>query len=255
MSWSNGNFWSLAPSGSRQLNGLATDRVAPAHSDQVPIILDQRLWFPDPRQAVAVGSLKGLVAVGGDLSVDRLVLAYRSGIFPWSVHPITWWSPDPRGVLELDQFHVGRSLARTLRKAAFQVTIDRAFRAVVEGCAERSPGRPSSWISQEFTEAYVRLHEAGYAHSVECWAGDLLVGGVYGLHIGSFFAGESMFHRATDASKVALYHLVQRLLGHGFTLFDIQMVTPHTESLGARSISRDNFLVRLGPAVALARPF
>lgn len=219
------------------------------------IILDKRLWFPDPRNALNIGSLNGFVALGGDLSVPRLLLAYRSGIFPWSVDPVTWWSPDPRGILELDRFHVSRSLARTLRKGAFRVTMDQAFREVIERCAEPGPGRTSSWITPEFVAAYVRLHEAGHAHSVECWKGGELVGGVYGVHIGGFFAGESMFHRANDASKAALCRLVEHLRARGFALFDIQMVTPHTQQLGATQISRGEYLVRLADAVALPRTF
>ncbi len=224
-------------------------------TSQVWIILDKRLWFPDARDALTLGSLNGFVALGGDLSVPRLLLAYRSGIFPWSVDPVTWWSPDPRGVLELDRFHVSRSLARTLRKGIYRVTVDQAFRAVIEGCAEPGPGRTSSWITPEFVSAYLRLHEEGHAHSVECWRDGVLVGGVYGVHIGGFFSGESMFHRASDASKVALSGLVEHLKGRGFTLFDIQMVTPHTCQLGATSISRADYLRRLERAVELPCAF
>ncbi len=215
------------------------------------MILDKRLWFPDPRRAMNIGSLNGFVALGGDLSVPRLLLSYRSGIFPWSIDPITWWSPDPRGILELDEFHISRSLGRTLRHGVFRVTTDQAFRRVMELCAEPAPDRLSSWISPEFIAAYTELHDAGHAHSVECWLGPDLVGGVYGVHVGGLFAGESMFHRARDASKVALHYLVERLRRQGFALFDIQMVTPHTQQLGARSISRDEYLARLEKAVAL----
>jgi leucyl/phenylalanyl-tRNA--protein transferase len=196
-----------------------------------------------------VGALNGLVALGGDLSVPRLLLAYRSGIFPWSVDPITWWSPDPRGILELDGFHVSRSLARVLRQARLRVTFDQAFQAVMEACAAPAAGRLSSWISPGFIEAYGALHRAGHAHSVECWLEGELVGGVYGVQVGGLFAGESMFHRTNDASKVALHALVERLRRQGFGLFDIQMVTPHTGHLGARSISRDEYLARLQSVV------
>lgn len=213
------------------------------------IILDKRLWFPDPRRALTIGTLNGLVGVGGDLSVPRLLLAYRSGIFPWSVEPITWWSPDPRGILDPDKFHLSKSLAKTLRKGAFRLTIDQAFRRVIEGCAQPAPDRPSTWISPQFIEAYTQLHDAGNAHSVECWQGDTLVGGIYGVHIGGLFAGESMFHRVSDGSKAALFHLVQHLRARGFALFDIQMITPHTRQLGATSISRDEYLDRLNDAV------
>jgi leucyl/phenylalanyl-tRNA--protein transferase len=211
-------------------------------------VLTKRLWFPDPRQALAQGEFTGLVAVGGDLSIARLLLAYRSGLFPWSVRPITWWSPERRGIFELDQFHVPRSLARTLRKKPFTVTLNRAFRRVMEGCAAREGG---TWIAPEFVQAYTRLHEAGHAHSVECWQGEELVGGIYGVAAGGLFAGESMFHRASDASKVALHELVQHLRARGFSLFDIQMITETTEALGAVEMAREDYLRRLEKAVAL----
>ena len=208
-------------------------------------LLDQRLRFPDPRTADA----EGLVAVGGDLSVRRLLLAYRSGIFPWTVGPVSWWSPDPRAVFELDGFHVSRSLAKVIRRGVFKVTRDRAFRAVMQGCAAPARGRRSTWISPEFIEAYTDLHEQGHAHSLECWQGRELAGGVYGVAIGGFFAGESMFHRASNASKVALFHLIEHLRRQGFVLFDIQMLTPATEQLGAVTIPREEYLTRLAEAV------
>jgi leucyl/phenylalanyl-tRNA--protein transferase len=213
--------------------------------------LDQRLRFPNPELADA----EGLVAVGGDLSVPRLLLAYRSGIFPWTVNPITWWSPDPRAIFELEQFHVPRSLRRVLRRGVFRVTCDQAFRAVMEGCAAPAPGRRSTWIEPEFIEAYTRLHEEGHAHSFECWSGDRLVGGIYGVALGGFFAGESMFHRASNASKVALCHLVEHLRARHFALFDIQMLTPVTRHLGGVTIPRHDYLRRLAQAVALPRTF
>ena len=213
----------------------------------VPILLDQRLWFPDPRDAARRGLHAGLVAVGGDLSVRRLLLAYRNGIFPWTADPVTWWSPDPRGIFELDGLHISRSLARTLRKGVFEVTFDRAFREVITACA--TVRRPGGWISPEFIAAYTALHEAGHAHSVECWQAGKLVGGVYGVVVGGLFAGESMFHRVDDASKVALVHLVTRLRERGFRLFDTQMVTPATRQLGAVEIPRTTYLKRLAEAV------
>ena len=179
-------------------------------------LLDNRLRFPDP----SLADEEGLVAVGGDLSVPRLLLAYRSGIFPWTVDPITWWSPDPRAIFELDRFHVPHSLARVIRKGVFHMTIDRAFRRVVAGCAMPAPGRESTWISPNFIEAYTRLHKKGHAHSVECWQGEELAGGIYGVAIGGFFSGESMFHRASNGSKAALYHLIQHLRKRRFVLFD-----------------------------------
>ncbi|HWQ92453.1 MAG TPA: leucyl/phenylalanyl-tRNA--protein transferase [Clostridia bacterium] len=208
--------------------------------------LGPRLRFPDPRKA----DEDGLVAVGGDFSTERLLLAYQSGIFPWTANPITWWSPNPRAIFELDGFHVSRSLQRTLRRGAFRLSLDKAFERVIRACAAPGPGRHTTWIEPEFIEAYTRLHEHGHAHSIECWLGDELVGGVYGVAIGGFFAGESMFHRADDASKVALFHLVQHLRARGYLLFDIQMLTPATTRLGAVTISRAEYLGRLRLAIA-----
>jgi leucyl/phenylalanyl-tRNA--protein transferase len=215
-----------------------------------PVRLDQRLWFPDPAQAAPAG----LVAVGGDLSTERLLLAYRSGIFPWSVNPVTWWSPDPRGIFELDQFHVSRSLARLLKQAPFEVTRDRAFRDVMLACAT-VPGREDTWISPEFIAAYGRLHEQGHAHSVECWQNGVLAGGVYGVTVGGVFAGESMFHHVPGASKIALHHLAGHLRSRQFQLFDIQMLTPATKQLGAVQIPRQSYLDRLRRAVDLTASF
>jgi leucyl/phenylalanyl-tRNA--protein transferase len=209
-------------------------------------ILDHRLCFPDPARANA----EGLVAVGGDLLVPRLLLAYRSGIFPWTAAPVTWWSPDPRGIFQLEKFHISRSLARVIRQGVFQVTVDKAFREVMEGCAAPAPGRRSTWITREFLDAYGELHKQGYAHSVECWHGERLAGGIYGVAIGGFFAGESMFHRVSNSSKVALAQLVEHLRTKGFQLFDIQMLTRITEQLGAVTISRQSYLKRLDRALA-----
>ncbi len=220
--------------------------------ETIPAQLTERLWFPDPRRALS-GAHNGLLAFDGDLSVERLLLAYRSGIFPWTVNPVTWWSPDPRGIFELGEFHVSRSLARTLRRAPFEVTRDRDFRGVITACATQP--RRGSWISAEFIDAYTRLHEAGHAHSVECWQNGMLVGGVYGVSVGGLFAGESMFHQATDASKVALHHLVEHLRERGFLLFDTQMVTPVTLALGAKEISREDYLLRLAEAVRQSSKF
>jgi leucyl/phenylalanyl-tRNA--protein transferase len=207
-------------------------------------ILDHRLQFPNPR----VADDEGLVAVGGDLSVARLLLAYRSGIFPWTVDPITWWSPNPRAILEFDRFHVSRSLARVIRHQTFRVTTDQAFVRVMEGCAAPAPGRRDTWISPEFIAAYTRLHKEGHAHSLECWKGKELAGGIYGVAVGGLFAGESMFHRADDASKVALFSLVSHLRSRGFALLDIQMLTPITTRLGGTTLPRDEYLERLAAA-------
>jgi leucyl/phenylalanyl-tRNA---protein transferase len=210
-----------------------------------PVILDARLRFPDPGRA----DEEGLVAIGGDLSVSRLLLAYRSGIFPWTAAPVTWWSPDPRAILELNRLHVPRSLARVIRRGVFEITRDRAFRQVMEGCAEPAVGRGSTWITSAFLEAYVRLHEEGHAHSLECWEDGRLAGGIYGVAVGGLFAGESMFHRASDASKVALVQLVEHLRRQGFVLCDIQMLTPVTAQLGGVNITRQEYLRRLASAI------
>ncbi|HAV65618.1 MAG TPA: leucyl/phenylalanyl-tRNA--protein transferase [Verrucomicrobiales bacterium] len=209
--------------------------------------LNNELWFPHPGGAEK-GEYDGLVAIGGDLSTERLLLAYRTGIFPWSVRPITWWSPDPRAVLEVNALHLPRSLRRVLQKNAFEVTMNRAFADVIQACATVAR-RDRSWISPEFVAAYTRLHESGHAHSVECWSSGRLVGGVYGVAAGGLFAGESMFHLESNASKVALVHLIRHLRGRGFTLFDVQMVTPTTAQLGAREISRTEYLARLSAAL------
>jgi leucyl/phenylalanyl-tRNA--protein transferase len=208
-------------------------------------LLDQRLHFPNPELADA----EGLVAVGGDLSLPRLLLAYRSGVFPWTVQPVTWWSPDPRAIFELEGFRVSRSLRRILRRGEFVITVDNAFRAVMEGCAAPTPGRRTTWITPEFVEAYSGLHEQGHAHSLECWQAGQLVGGIYGVAVGGLFAGESMFHKVSNGSKVALFHLIEHLRGRGFELFDIQMLTPITARLGGVSIRRREYLDRLAAAV------
>ena len=213
--------------------------------------LDDRLLFPDPRRS----RRDGLVAVGGDFSVERLLLAYRSGIFPWTASPITWWSPNPRAVFEFGRVHVPRSLERTLRKGGFEVTFDRDFPAVIQAGAAVPRADQATWITPEFIAAYTALHRAGHAHSVEVWRAGELVGGVYGVAVGGLFAGESMFHRASDASKVALVHLLRRLQGAGFALFDTQMLTPVTRALGAVEISRAEYLARLARAVDLPVQF
>jgi leucyl/phenylalanyl-tRNA--protein transferase len=197
-----------------------------------------RTFFPDPRWADA----DGLVAVGGDLSAARLLEAYRHGIFPYfdEHSPILWWSPDPRALFELDGpgLHVSRRLARTVRSGRFAVTIDLAFAAVVRGCADRPGG---TWITADLA--------AGYAHSVEVWHEGQLAGGLCGVSVGGLFAGESMFSRVRDASKVALVHLVERLRARGFGLFDVQYRTAHTSRLGAVEVPRAEYLARLARVV------
>lgn len=211
-----------------------------------PVMLGEAIEFPDP----ALADAEGLVAVGGELSVPRLLAAYRRGIFPWTANPTTWWSPDPRGIIELEQFHVSESLARVIRRKTFAVTRNLAFSDVMRACAVPAPRRPGSWITEEFIAAYTRLHQGGHAHSVECWLNGELAGGVYGVAVGGLFAGESMFHRADNASKVALHHLVEHLRAQNFLLFDIQMVTAATRPLGAKPIARSDYLRRLAIAIA-----
>ncbi len=202
--------------------------------------------FLDPERADA----EGLVGVGGDLRPELLLEAYRRGIFPWfdEHSPILWWSPDPRALFELDGLHVSRRLARTVRSGRFTVTFDRAFAEVIRGCADRP--EDGVWITADMIDAYTRLHELGHAHSIEVWHDDQLAGGVYGVTVGGLFAGESMFHRVRDASKVALVHLMDHLRQRGFELFDVQFLNDHTASLGAIEVPRRDYLARLRQAVA-----
>jgi leucyl/phenylalanyl-tRNA--protein transferase len=204
-----------------------------------------RWQFPDP----ATTGEDGLVGIGADLEPATLVDAYRRGIFPWP-HPgapLPWFSPDPRGVIPLDDLVVSRSLRARLRRSGWETTVDRAFAAVLAGCADR-PGHlreGGTWITPPMRAAYQRLHDLGHAHSLEVWDGAELVGGLYGVGVGAVFTGESMFHLATDASKVALVDLVARLAEAGGRLIDVQMVTPHLASLGARNLPRAEFLALL----------
>lgn len=210
--------------------------------------LTRELVFPRPHEAEP----NGLLAVGGDLGSARLLLAYSMGIFPWysEGQPILWWSPDPRCVLDLDDFHVSRRLRRVLNQGRFRVTFDEDFRAVIRACASVGrPGQEGTWITPEMEQAYVRLHEAGLAHSVECRLGGELAGGIYGIALGRGFFGESMFHRERDASKVALARLVERLAGWGFHFIDAQVTTSHMLSLGAREVPRTVFMESLEAAL------
>jgi leucyl/phenylalanyl-tRNA--protein transferase len=194
----------------------------------------------------------GLVAVGGSLDPRTLLRAYRAGVFPWSSDPgITWWCPDPRAVFELESFHPARSLRKSIRRAGWSFTVDQDFAGVMRACAEPTPDRPSTWISDEFVASYSELHRQGHAHSLEVWEGDDLVGGLYGVAIGGFFGGESMFHRRTDASKAAVANLVDHLRLRGFTLLDAQVPTPHLARLGAVEIPRAEYLRRLERALVL----
>jgi leucyl/phenylalanyl-tRNA--protein transferase len=195
----------------------------------------------------------GLVAVGGSVHPDTLISAYRAGIFPWSSDPtLTWWSPDPRAIFELDGYRPHRSVARTARRRGWRFAIDRDFVGVMRRCAEATPERPATWITDDFVASYAELHRRGMAHSVEVYEQDELVGGLYGVTIGGFFGGESMFHRRTDASKAAVAYLIERLRAGGFTLLDAQMPTAHLASLGAVNISRLEYLRRLRAALPLA---
>jgi len=205
--------------------------------------------FPDVSQALTEPD--GLLAAGGDLSSSRLLEAYRNGIFPWyeEDQPILWWSPDPRCVLYPDQLHISRSLKKTLRRSDYQVTFDQAFISVMQHCAESRHDQGGTWITPDMLEAFEQLHALGVAHSVEVWHTESeqpqLVGGLYGIAMGSVFFGESMFSRRTDASKIALYKLSQELLAWNFTLIDCQVHSDHMESLGAITIERQQFVSHL----------
>jgi leucyl/phenylalanyl-tRNA--protein transferase len=207
-------------------------------------------FFPNPERA----NRDGLVAVGGDLSSARLLDAYRHGIFPYfdDTCPILWWSPDPRAIIELDGLHISRRLARTIRSGRFTTSINQAFDAVIRGCADREEG---TWITGDMILAYNRLHRKGHAHSVEVWQAGELAGGIYGVAIGGVFAGESMFTRVRDASKVALVQLVEQMRVRGFTLFDVQYLNNHTKWMGAIEIPRRQYLARLREAVAIPTTF
>ena len=211
----------------------------------------QDLRFPPAEQA----SPEGLLAVGGDLRPERLLEAYRHGIFPWynDDQPILWWSPDPRTVLFPDKLHISRSLKRSLRPGIFNVTLDTCFLDVMQHCAGPRSQYPDggTWITAEMLGAYRRLHELGYAHSVETWQEGQLVGGLYGVALGGAFFAESMFTRASDASKVALVSLVRQLQTWGFCLIDCQQSSPHVTALGAESIPRRDFLDHLTAALAM----
>jgi len=206
---------------------------------------------PFPPVATAKKSPNGLLCAGADLSPARLVDAYSHGIFPWFSEgdPILWWSPDPRMVLMPGEFKVSRSLRKAVARATFEVRVDTVFRRVMRECAAPRDGHGGTWIVPEMIEAYVRLHELGFAHSVESWLDGELVGGLYGLQLGEAFFGESMFARATAASKVALVHLVERLAAQGCRVIDCQQNTRHLASLGAREIARKAFVQLLGESI------
>lgn len=217
--------------------------------------LDDNVYsFPNPRFACD----EGVLAYGGDLSPTRLITAYAHGIFPWynSDEPILWWSPNPRLIMELDEFKISKSLQKTLNKNIFEIKFDENFTQTMIECKKiYRPTQDGTWLQDELIEAYTHLHELGYAHSFESYYNGELVGGGYGLAIGDMFCGESMFAKKSDASKVALYYLVQRLKEKGFSLLDCQVPTPHLESLGAKSISRDDFLKRLKKSIENCKKF
>jgi leucyl/phenylalanyl-tRNA--protein transferase len=242
------------------------DLLVPANVVRRPMPADIGLsaprFFPPPTATTA----EGLLCVGGRLAPEWLLDAYSHGIFPWPMwenEPIVWWSPEPRAIIELDAFHISRRLKRTLLAGKFTVTCDRDFGGVIRGCANADGRRGNTWLTPAMIEAYCRMHKLGHAHSIEVWAGLPLpkgegiqpVGGTYGIAIGGLFAAESMFYRVRDASKVALAHLVAHLNSRGYRLFDIQQWTPHTGSLGAIEIARDDYLRRLAGVINLPVSF
>ncbi|GMR09063.1 MAG: leucyl/phenylalanyl-tRNA--protein transferase [Gammaproteobacteria bacterium] len=214
-------------------------------------IFDGPLWLreddnstPFPPAGSALSDPNGLLAIGGSLTVERLLMAYKNGIFPWYNHdqPIMWWAPDPRTVLYTDELKIARSLRKTIRKNIFSVSFDRCFRDVMQACAAPRKDDNSTWIHHAMLDAYCRLHDLGYAHSVEVWHENKLVGGLYGVAIGRMYYGESMFSLVSDASKVGFAFLIRQLQSWGFTLVDCQIHTAHLQSLGARIIPRERFL-------------
>lgn len=212
--------------------------------------LGKELWFPPVEQSEP----DGLLAVGADLSPERLHLAYRSGIFPWynEDEPILWWSPNPRMVLYPDELKVSKSMKQVLRSGKFTVSFDTAFEHVINYCASICRnGQRDTWIVPEVKAAYIKMHQLGYAHSVEVWQNEELVGGLYGVAIGRVFSGESMFSLEANASKTGFITLVQWLQGRGFRFIDCQVHTPHLESLGAREIPRERFLIELHDALSI----
>jgi leucyl/phenylalanyl-tRNA--protein transferase len=205
--------------------------------------LSNSIWFPNPEEA----DKEGLLAVGGDLSVKRLIHAYRSGIFPWfdDYQPILWWSPDPRMIMFLDDFKVSKSLEKIIHKNKFTITYNTCFREVIRNCSQiKREGQQGTWITSQMQEAYLQLYEIGLATSVEIWLDDELVGGLYGIDLidKKVFCGESMFSKVSDASKVGFYYLVAQLKAKNYQLIDCQMYTAHLERLGAKEIPRNEFL-------------
>lgn len=206
------------------------------------LLLDRYTSFPPVEEALTEPN--GLLAIGGDLTTNRLLDAYTHGIFPWfsAGEPIVWWSPDPRMVMYPDELKISRSMSRRLNRKDYEVRFNTSFRQVMQACAEtRRPGQDGTWITDEMIDAYCALHASGHAMSAETWIDNRLAGGLYGVRIGKMFYGESMFHHVTDASKIAFVHLVQELKRQNFGLLDCQMKTSHLASLGAREVSRKEF--------------
>jgi len=214
----------------------------------MPLLLSDSLVFPDPREA----DTEGLLAIGGDLSTERLILAYSNGIFPWyeEDYPILWWSPDPRMVLFPDEIRISHSLKQRLRNSGYEIRFDTAFEEVIRNCALAN-GRQEegTWITSGMIKAYITLHNLNLAHSVETWKEGQLVGGLYGVSLGKAFFGESMFHKMTDASKVALVYLALLMVKLKFIMIDVQQETEHLKRMGARTIPRDKFLKLLQEAM------
>jgi leucyl/phenylalanyl-tRNA--protein transferase len=212
-------------------------------------------YFPPAEMADA----DGLLALGGRLTPDWLLDAYRHGIFPWPQSdiddPMLWWSPDPRAVIEFEAFHVPRRLLRTIHQRRFEVSCDRDFAGVIRGCATSHGRVGATWLTPRMIRAYLQLHELGYAHSVEAWHEGRLTGGTYGVAVGGFFSAESMFYRVSDASKVALVHLVWHLYARGYQLLDIQQLTGNSARFGATTISRREYLERLAKVQGLSVSF
>jgi leucyl/phenylalanyl-tRNA---protein transferase len=210
--------------------------------------LTEDIIFPPPELA----DENGLLAVGGDLSVERLLVAYSMGIFPWysDGYPILWWSPDPRPILLPAELKVSRSLRQSIRKGIYAITMNRAFEGVIRNCSSIHRRQDEgTWITEEMIDAYIRLYKAGYALSVEAWDGDELAGGLYGVFLGKAFFGESMFAKKNDASKIAFVKLVERLKQLGFELIDCQVTTTHLTTFGAREVPRPEFINRLKQAL------
>lgn len=207
---------------------------------------------PFPPAHLAMRDPNGLLAIGGDLSVARLIRAYSQGIFPWynPDEPILWWSPDPRAVLMPSEMRVTRSLDKVIRRADYAVSLDQSFGDVLQECSGPRARSRGTWLGSEMREAYTQLHARGYAHSVEVWRGGDLIGGLYGVALGRVFFGESMFSRASDASKIALYWLAQQMIAWDFGLIDCQVGSAHLKSLGAADLSRERFLNVLRTAVS-----